>query len=384
MQVMFLWYHYFNAAPLYNMIRVYIAAYVWMTGFGNFSYYYTRGNYSAARFLQMQWRLNFLVTFVCLTMADQYMNYYICMLHTTFTVLVFFAMGIWPRLNYKFYGVPFKLAVLLAVAVVVWDVPGLSPRVFATLNGWWPLSTIVNYNRIGNGAGSDHDNPLHEWAFRSKLDHFVWIIGMACAYGFPSFDATLRRVESMPVRRQCLVKAGIACLSFATLAAWFAEFGSLDKRSYNAVHPYTSWIPILCYIVLRNLSRELRRWHSSLLAWLGKITLETYIAQFHLWLASASDFNGWGTNGQPKRVLQILPVEFGRLPNFFFVGALYLLASRRLFLCTIGLREWAVPKEARGRTLLVHVGRRFAWAVCVYLVALVVLRAQPTMGRVQH
>ena len=34
MQVLFVWYHYFKAAETYNAIRVFIAAYVWMTGFG--------------------------------------------------------------------------------------------------------------------------------------------------------------------------------------------------------------------------------------------------------------------------------------------------------------------------------------------------------------
>lgn len=34
MQVMFVWYHYFAAKEWYNWIRIYIAAYVWMTGFG--------------------------------------------------------------------------------------------------------------------------------------------------------------------------------------------------------------------------------------------------------------------------------------------------------------------------------------------------------------
>ena len=31
---MFVWYHYFAAKEWYNWIRVYIACYVWMTGFG--------------------------------------------------------------------------------------------------------------------------------------------------------------------------------------------------------------------------------------------------------------------------------------------------------------------------------------------------------------
>ena len=34
---------------MYNAIRVFIAGYVWMTGFGNFSYYYKTGNFSVGR-----------------------------------------------------------------------------------------------------------------------------------------------------------------------------------------------------------------------------------------------------------------------------------------------------------------------------------------------
>ena len=46
-------YHYFAAAEIYNAIRIFIAAYVWMTGFGNFSYYYIRKDFSVARFAQV-------------------------------------------------------------------------------------------------------------------------------------------------------------------------------------------------------------------------------------------------------------------------------------------------------------------------------------------
>lgn len=46
-------YHYFAATEIYNAIRIFIAAYVWMTGFGNFSYYYIRKDFSVARFAQV-------------------------------------------------------------------------------------------------------------------------------------------------------------------------------------------------------------------------------------------------------------------------------------------------------------------------------------------
>jgi hypothetical protein len=46
-------YHYFAASEIYNAIRVFIACYVWMTGFGNFSYYYKKKDFSIARFAQV-------------------------------------------------------------------------------------------------------------------------------------------------------------------------------------------------------------------------------------------------------------------------------------------------------------------------------------------
>ena len=48
-QVLFLLYHYFEAKEVYNAIRVFIAGYVWMTGFGNFSYYYKTGDFAFPR-----------------------------------------------------------------------------------------------------------------------------------------------------------------------------------------------------------------------------------------------------------------------------------------------------------------------------------------------
>ena len=53
LQVLFLMYHYFAATEIYNAIRMFIAAYVWMTGFGNFSYYYVRKDFSLGRFAQV-------------------------------------------------------------------------------------------------------------------------------------------------------------------------------------------------------------------------------------------------------------------------------------------------------------------------------------------
>jgi hypothetical protein len=53
MQILFLMYHYFAAAEIYNYVRVCLAAYVFMTGFGNFTYYYVFKDFSLIRFAKV-------------------------------------------------------------------------------------------------------------------------------------------------------------------------------------------------------------------------------------------------------------------------------------------------------------------------------------------
>ena len=51
------------------------------------------------RFCQMMWRLNFLVIFCCIVLQNSYMLYYICPMHTIFTVFVYASLGIASHLN---------------------------------------------------------------------------------------------------------------------------------------------------------------------------------------------------------------------------------------------------------------------------------------------
>lgn len=313
MQFMFLLYHYFSAHEVYNSIRVMITCYVWMTGFGNFSFFYIKRDFGALRFLQMLWRLNFLVFFLCMTLGNNYILYYICPLHTFYFFLVFATMGIWQGLNHTKWGIRIKLFVVALVIYTVWD---LNSGIFKGFFGLFLSQDPV----VGATSGT-----LYEWYFRTSLDHWSTYLGMIFALNFPMATAWLKVTEAMPAKTQLLVKGLPALVAIATVVWWSAAVLPLPKLDYNAGNAYFAWVPMVCYIFLRNLHPALRQWYLHPLHNIGKITLETYLCQHHLWLTSNA-----------KTLLNILPA-YPKV-NLVAAGALYVGCSQELHRLTMSLR----------------------------------------------
>jgi hypothetical protein len=108
---------------------------------------------------------------------------------------------------------------------------------------------------------------------------------------------------------------------------------------YNEHHAYFGWIPILFYIYIRNCTGSLRRSHLGLLARMGKITLETYLLQHHIWLTSNA-----------KTVLTIVP--HSSFVNFLVVGIIYMYVSHRLYRLTLRLRGMFLPNKDLRRCMI--------------------------------
>ena len=289
---------------------------------GNFSFFWVRKDFSLWRFLKMQFRLNFLVICICVVTNNEYMLYYICAMHSYWFISVYVFMATFRSWNTSSVKMAAKFTAYAVVNSVIFEIDVVRDNIFR------PLWFILQY----------HDprfSLMHEWSFRAGLDHWACFFGMLCAYNYPHFEKFMAYLESPENRkRKLMMKLTMIAVTVCVLVIWYSHVMGKDKFSYNVFHPYTSVIPIVCFIVLRNSFSILRQYYVEMFAWLGKITLETYLSQLHIYLQSNA-----------KHFIQYIPNY--PLLNFALATLIYLPISYTLFNLTTEFSSFLIPKELK-------------------------------------
>lgn len=257
MQWAFVMYHYYRVFYVYNEIRLFVSAYVWMTGFGNFLYFDKKGDFSFDRMVGMWIRINYFPLLLSLALSVRLDLYYVVPLHT---------VGFFVTMATCYIASIFK-----ARGISYWTANGLAIALSLAVHVAFYETPMVNSLKYFSD----------EYFFRFQADKYSAWVGILCALFWDKFSGYMQWAYASEPQflAMWLQRAGGAFLIFI----WYYGFGFMsDKFMYNPVHPYIFWIPIAGWLMIRNSSKYLCCLHSEALEFLGKITLETYVLQFHV------------------------------------------------------------------------------------------------------
>ncbi|XP_056153835.1 N-acetylneuraminate 9-O-acetyltransferase isoform X2 [Lampris incognitus] len=360
MQLVILIYHISGASafiPVYMHVRVLVAAYLFQTGYGHFSFFWLKGDFGLYRVCQVLFRLNFLVFVLCMVMDRPYQFYYFVPLVTFWFVIIYATLAMWPQILQKkanstgmwHLGILAKLLGLLLCICFFAHSQGFFENIFSV----WPISKLFELN------GS-----IHEWWFRWRLDRFAVIHGMLFALIYLVLQKcqvlSEGKGETLFSTKISNLLLFLSAISFMAYSLWASS--CKNKTECNEMHPYISVVQILAFILIRNIPGYARSLYSSFFAWFGKISLELFICQYHIWLAADT-----------KGILVLIP----GIPslNILVSTFIFVCVAHEISLITNDLAHVVIPKDSTA--LLKRLG---AMGLFSLLVLLLTRHSQPTPG----
>ncbi|KAK9473037.1 10 TM acyl transferase domain found in Cas1p-domain-containing protein [Dipodascopsis tothii] len=320
MQIMVLIYHITGASkvlPIYKIIRVMVAAYLFMTGYGHTIFFYKKRDFSLKRVANVLVRLNLLSVVLAYSMNTDYLFYYFAPLSSFWFLVVYATMYVLSSMN---EDTPFLIAKIVFSAGFVNIIVSSKGPLDAL---WFVLQRLcfITWD-------------LREWRFRVLLDCWIVYVGMLAALvSIKLQDSGYMRTPAWPRLRVAALIASVAALVAYQIMSQVWNV----KQEYTKHHPVIAFLPIIGFLLLRNATHPLRNYYSTAFAWVGTCSLETFTLQFHIWMAA-------DTHG----LLEVLPSRH-RVLNFVILTPLFLYLSSLTCDATGTLTGYIVsgPKTAR-------------------------------------
>jgi hypothetical protein len=408
-------------------IQLLISAYLFLSAYSHFHYYWTTGNYQFLPFIQMLFKYNFLTITLCLLMNRHYQSYYYPPLISFYFTLMYVILAcIPPRISassvkekpihfiyllLKFLLMGILVTILSMSAYLfekiftfhLWNNLFTTSTITSSLaayvqqldqsdlsyNGLHQLHSLLihdksslyynEYNTLldyisGSGQGIvgpvsmngislndkqylysnlhryninstthlyyDRNGTINDWYHRWNLDRYTVLYGMCFAFlilFIENYDAykTLGIKRKQYQQLTSKLKTIFCLLSLLGLIIYFIVlFLCSNKAICDEIHPYIVILPIISYILLRNIPLFLRQHYSPFFSWFGNISLELFVAQYHIWLIA----NGHGT-------LTIIP----RMPtlNLIITTFIFVCCCHELHRITNILTPVFVPNDCK-------------------------------------
>jgi hypothetical protein len=283
MQAFILIYHYNHGSQdleIYKIVRLLVGSYLFLTGFGHSLYFLQRQDYSLRRVSSVLIRLNLLSCVLPYMMATDYLFYYFAPLVSFWFLVVYTTLRVGHETNTNLGFLFGKLLFACALTTTLIMIPGFWDSIFSLLE----YTCRIKWNS-------------QEWRFRISLDMYIVYVGMVVAI-LTHHSSRIQRGSLLPVSwidRQlasiiarpalCKISTTLAsCLLACVYLVFQAQLST--KVQYNMWQPYISFIPILVFIRFRNSLQVFRNYHSVIFACLGRCSLETFVLQYHIWLAA--------------------------------------------------------------------------------------------------
>ncbi|KAJ4247816.1 hypothetical protein NW762_013025 [Fusarium torreyae] len=264
MQAAILVYHWTGASknlPIYIFIRLLVAAYLFQTGYGHTIYFLAKKDFSFRRIANVLLRLNLLSCALPYIMGTDYMFYYFAPLVSFWFLIVYATLAICSGFNDSIKILVGKIAGSFVFVTVILNITPVLKWIFAILDVVFRIKWDLN-----------------EWTFRVTLDGAIVFVGMLAGVVHQRIERDSSWYTSY---KTAIIPSALAIVGFAFCCSYFEE-----KAMYVLLHPVISIVPVVAFIALRNATTPVRNFYSTASAWLGRCSLETFILQFHVFLAA--------------------------------------------------------------------------------------------------